>query len=143
MKEYKLKIDGKDYAVSVNGVEENIMNVVVNGKAHKVELESDAERPVSVARPTTVKPSAKETPAAVVPTPSTGAGKALKSPLPGVILDIFVNVGDTVKNGQKVLLLEAMKMENNIDADKDGVIVEINVAKGNSVNEGDTLMVIG
>lgn len=68
---------------------------------------------------------------------------AVKSPLPGVILSVDCKVGDTVKRGQKILVLEAMKMENNINADRDGKIVEIKVNKGDSVLEGADLVVIG
>jgi len=138
MKEYKFKVSGKEYTVSVDNAEENKVDVVVNGKTYAVELEKAPDAPAPVARPTVHRPT--EPAASAVPA---GVGKPLKSPLPGVILDLFVKVGDTVKNGQKVLLLEAMKMENNIDSDKDGKILEIKVAKGDSVNEGDVLLVIG
>jgi len=67
----------------------------------------------------------------------------IKSPLPGTILEIYCKVGDNVAIGQKVLMLEAMKMENNIEADKAGVVKEIKVSKGNAVMEGDVLIVIG
>ena len=81
---------------------------------------------------------------AVVSRPATsGAAGAVKSPLPGVILSVDCKVGDTVKRGQKILVLEAMKMENNINADRDGKIVEIKVNKGDSVLEGADLVVIG
>jgi biotin carboxyl carrier protein len=139
MKEYKFKVNGADYAVSVDSVEENIVNVVVNDTPYKVELENVPAVAAPIAAPPTVQ-SPVETPA---PSAADGSSKPLKSPLPGVILDLFVKVGDTVKNGQKVLLLEAMKMENNIDADRDGTVLEIKVAKGDSVNEGDVLLVIG
>ena len=139
MKEYKFKVDGTDYAVSVESVEENIVNVVVNDTPYKVELE---DMPV-VAAPTAVAPTVQTPAEAAAPTAASGGSKPLKSPLPGVILDFFVKVGDTVKNGQKVVLLEAMKMENNIDSDRDGTVLEIKVAKGDSVNEGDVLLVIG
>ena len=66
----------------------------------------------------------------------------MSTPLPGTILDVFVNVGDQVKSGQTVVLLEAMKMENNIEADTDGTVTSVNVRKGDSVLEGDTLIVI-
>jgi biotin carboxyl carrier protein len=136
MKEYKFKISGKDYTVSVDKVEEHIVNVTVNGSVHRVELEEKVAE-VPVARPVVQRPVAAAT------TTATTNDKPLKSPLPGVILDIFVRTGDPVKQGQKVVLLEAMKMENNIDADKDGVIKEIRVSKGDSVNEGDTILIIG
>ena len=88
--------------------------------------------PIAPTAPTqVVKPTA----------PSTGKS-GVKSPLPGVILDIKVNVGDTVKKGQTIIILEAMKMENNINADKDGKITAINVNKGDSVLEGNDLVII-
>ena len=143
MKEYKFKVSGKDYTVSVNDVEDNIVNVVVNGTAHTVELEKAPEvAPAQVARPTVAQRSVEAADSASAST-SASAGKPLKSPLPGVIIDFLVKEGDTVKSGQKILILEAMKMENNIDADRDGTVLEIKVTKGASVNEGDTLMVIG
>ena len=71
------------------------------------------------------------------------AGTAGKSPLPGVIVDLKVREGDQVNAGQHLLILEAMKMENNIDADRDGIVVELKVNKGDSVLEGDTLLTIG
>jgi len=71
-----------------------------------------------------------------------GAG-SIKSPLPGVILEVFVREGDEVKMGQKLLMLEAMKMENNIEADKAGKVVQILKGKGDSVMEGDVLIIIG
>jgi biotin carboxyl carrier protein len=66
----------------------------------------------------------------------------VKSPLPGVILDIKVKEGDTVKRGQTIIILEAMKMENNINANKDGKVAEIKVNKGDSVLEGTDLVII-
>jgi biotin carboxyl carrier protein len=138
MKEYKFKVSGKDYTVSVDSVEENSINVTVNGTSHRVEMEKQPETPAPVARPVVQRPVAT-----AAPTSASGNEKKLKSPLPGIVLDIFVKVGDTVKNGQKVLLLEAMKMENNIDADRDGVVREIKVSKGDSINEGDVLLIIG
>ena len=74
---------------------------------------------------------------------ATTRGGTIKSPLPGVILELFVKVGDVVKIGQRLLVLEAMKMENNIEADKAGKIVSISKNKGDSVMEGDVLIVIG
>ena len=143
MKEYKFKIEGKDYSVSVDNVEDNVANVVVNGVAHTVEMEKSPE---FTPAPTAPRPTAQRRPAetaTAAPAASASEGKPLKSPLPGVIIDILVKKGDTVKSGQKIILLEAMKMENNIDSDRDGIVLDIKVVKGASVNEGDTLMVIG
>jgi biotin carboxyl carrier protein len=69
-------------------------------------------------------------------------GGTIKSPLPGVILDIFIRKGDRVSIGQKLIVLEAMKMENNINSDKDGIVQQVNFNKGDSVLEGDTLIII-
>ncbi len=153
MKEYKFKINGTDYNVTVEDPEENVVNVVVNGNSHKVELEDmPMVAPAPVVRP---RPVAAATPAVAAATPAAAAsapaaapvaagdGKPLKTPLPGVVLEIYVNVGDTIKAGQKVLMLEAMKMENSIEADKDGVVKAIKVSKGDSVQEGDVLILIG
>ena len=70
-------------------------------------------------------------------------GHAIKTPLPGVIIDVKVNVGDTVAKGQTVVVLEAMKMENNINADRDGKVTDIRVAKGDTVADGAVLVVLG
>ena len=84
-----------------------------------------------------------ETGAPVVTKQPTASKKdGVKSPLPGVILDIKVKEGDTVKRGQTIIILEAMKMENNINANKDGKVAEIKVNKGDSVLEGTDLVII-
>ncbi|WP_294628877.1 biotin/lipoyl-containing protein [uncultured Bacteroides sp.] len=143
MKEYKYKINGNLYNVTIGDIEDNIAHVEVNGTHYKVEMEKKTkEAPVKpVVRPLPNSPAA---PAAPVSKPAAqSSGKSgVKSPLPGVILDIKVNVGDTVKKGQTVIILEAMKMENNINADKDGKVTAINVNKGDSVLEGNDLVII-
>ena len=146
MKEYKYTINGKEYKVTIGEIGGNIANVEVNGQSYKVEMEKKevAEkptvRPVAKPAPAPAKPAAQ--PAAAQPA-AAGSGKGVKSPLPGVILDVKVNVGDEVKKGQTVVILEAMKMENNINADRDGKITAINVKQGDSVLEGTDLVMIG
>ncbi len=145
MKEYKYKINGNLYKVAIGDIEGNIAHVEVNGTHYKVEME-EAPKP----KPTVIKPvvrQASTTPAAPTtqvakPAVASSGKSGVKSPLPGVILDIKVNVGDTVKKGQVVVILEAMKMENNINADRDGKITAINVNKGDSVLEGTDLVII-
>ena len=141
MKEYKYKINGNLYKVTIGDIEDNIAHVEVNGTPYKVEMEKVAKP--APARPV-VRPAAPAAAAAPVVKPAASAsGKSgVKSPLPGVILDIKVNVGDTVKKGQTIIILEAMKMENNINADRDGKITAINVSKGESVLEGNDLVII-
>lgn len=143
MKEYKYKINGNVYKVAIGDIEDNIAHVEVNGTSYKVEMEKapkEAVKPVvrPVARPAAAAPATPVT----KPVAASGGKSGVKSPLPGVILDIKVNVGDTVKKGQVVIILEAMKMENNINADKDGKITAINVNKGDSVLEGTDLVII-
>ena len=146
MKEYKLKINGNDYAVTVNEVDGSMAEVEVNGTPFKVEF----EKPIKKAAAPVAKPMApKATPAGAPevkvtkPAASAGAGNAVTSPLPGVILEVSVKVGDAVKRGQKVMVLEAMKMENVIEATADGTVTAIKVDKGDSVLEGAPLVIIG
>ena len=143
MKEYKYKINGNLYNVVIGDIEDNIAHVEVNGTHYTVEMEKKAK--AEAAKPV-VRPAAKPAPApASTPAPAAkpAAGKSgVKSPLPGVILDIKCNVGDEVKKGQTLIILEAMKMENSINADKDGKITAINVSKGESVLEGTDLVII-
>jgi biotin carboxyl carrier protein len=145
MKEYKYKINGNLYNVVIGDIEENIAHVEVNGTHYTVEMEKKpkaAPAPKPVVRPA-AKPAAAPAAAAPVAKPAaSGAKSGVKSPLPGVILDIKVNVGDEVKKGQTIIILEAMKMENSINADKDGKIAAINVSKGESVLEGTDLIII-
>ena len=144
MKEYKYKINGNLYNVVIGDIEDNIAHVEVNGTHYTVEMEKKpkaaAPAPKPVARPA-AKPAAA-TPAAAPAAKPAAAKSGVKSPLPGVILDIKVNVGDEVKKGQTIIILEAMKMENSINADKDGKIAAINVSKGESVLEGTDLIII-
>ena len=145
MKEYKYKINGNLYNVVIGDIEENIAHVEVNGTHYTVEMEKKpkaAPAPKPVVRPA-AKPAGAPAAAAPVAKPAAGGAKSgVKSPLPGVILDIKVNVGDEVKKGQTLIILEAMKMENSINADKDGKVAAINVSKGESVLEGTDLVII-
>ena len=144
MKEYKYKINGNLYNVVIGDIEDNIAHVEVNGTHYTVEMEKKpkaAPAPKPVARPA-AKPAAAPA-AAPAAKPATGGAKSgVKSPLPGVILDIKVKEGDEVKKGQTIIIIEAMKMENSINADKDGKVTAINVSKGESVLEGTDLVII-
>jgi biotin carboxyl carrier protein len=144
MKHYRFKINGNRYEVDVNSVEGDIATVTVNGIEYQVELENT---------PVNQEDTLYATPAAAIPrTPSSpeeyhkpvaAGGKAVTSPLPGVIIDIKVNIGDKVKAGQEVAVLEAMKMENSIEADMEGTVTAIHVNKGDSILEGDPIVTIG
>ncbi len=144
MKTYKFKINGNGYEVAINSVEGQTASVTVNGTPYTVELEEAPAAPAQAvpvqAAPVAAAPAA----AAAAPAPAaSGAGKPVTSPLPGVIIAIKVNVGDVVKAGQEVAVLEAMKMENSIEATHDGTVTAINVAKGDSVLEGAPIVTIG
>ena len=137
MKEYKYKINGNEYSVAIIDLEGNTAAVEVNGVSYKVDILTEGFT-AAPAHPA-AKPAAAPAPA---PAPA-GKGTAVQSPLPGVILDIKVAVGDTVKAGQTVAILEAMKMENSINAECDGVITAIKVAKGDNILEGSDIVIIG
>ena len=142
MKEYKYKINGNEYAVCINEVNETTANVTVNGEEFKVEWEKPKEeKPVVKVQPAAAKPAPQPAPAAAAPA-AVAQGYAIKTPLPGVIIDVKVNVGDMVKKGDTVVVLEAMKMENNINADREGKVVAIQAAKGDTVADGAVLVVL-
>ena len=144
MKEYKYKINGNEYNVAVEELEGNKANVTVNGKSYQVELDRPAKPAVSkpVARPAATPAAAPAAAPAPKAAPTAG-GAGIKAPLPGVILDIKVKVGDVVSKGQTVAILEAMKMENNINADREGTVASINVEKGQSIAEGTDIITLG
>lgn len=142
MKEYKYTIDGNKYEVAINEVNDTTAKVTVNGTDYTVEWEKPVEeKPVVKVQPVAAKPAAPATPVAK-PAAAPVSGNAIKTPLPGVIIDVKVAVGDVVKKGQTVVVLEAMKMENNINADRDGKVVAIQVAKGDTVADGAALVVL-
>ena len=139
MKEFKYTIDGKEYKVQIEGVEGNIASVNVNGEAYKVEMEQEAEpekKKVVLGQPAAAS-NTETTPVANV-----NAANAVKAPLPGTITSIEVAVGQEVKAGDTVVVLEAMKMQNNIEAEKDGKVTAICVKPGQAVLEEDALVVI-
>lgn len=149
MKEYSFKINGKQYDVTVESVEGKNAQVVVNGAAYSVEIEKGAaEAPAAapVAAPAQQAAPAQTAPAPVAaPAPAAkpaGPGTKVESPLPGVIIEVSVKEGQAVKMGQKVAVLEAMKMENEIAATADGTVTAIHVAKGDSVLEGAPIVTI-
>ena len=143
MKNYKLKINGNSYSVDINNVEGQIIELEVNGTPYKIEVDKEIKQSKTpkLVRKEAV-PSTDSTPSTVKTTSSSKIG-SIKAPLPGTILDVYVNVGDHIKTGQKLMLLEAMKMENQIDSDMDGIVKEVKVRKGDVIMEGDVLVTIG
>lgn len=142
MKEYKYTINGTKYEVAVGDIEENIVTVTVNGEDYKVEMEKQAEPEKK--KPVLGKPAAASDSSEAPATEKASVNKnnAIKAPLPGVITDIKVAVGDQVNAGDTVVVLEAMKMANNLQAEKAGTVTAVCVKIGESVMEDDALVVI-
>ncbi len=140
MKKYKFTINGTNYAVEVNSVEDQTIELNVNGTPYTVLVDKEIKQTKTPKLVRSVAVPSTDQAAQVTPQVKTGT---IKSPLPGTILDIFVKPGDKVTIGQRILLLEAMKMENNIESDKAGTVTEIKISKGSAVMEGDVLIVIG
>lgn len=139
----KYTINGTEYNVAVNSVTFDSAEVVVNGVTYQVKIEnSRGTDSVSMS----AEPQISEVPVkADVPdtVAATGVGRAVNSPLPGVIVGIKVKVGDKIKAGQVVAILEAMKMENEIQSEYDGTVTSINVSQGDSVLEGAPIVMVG
>lgn len=139
MKSFKFKINGKDYNVAVEDSDSNIINVNVNGSDYSVEMEKEVQK----AAPVRKKPVVA-TPKPVATASPTGgnSAKSVRAPLPGNVLNINVKKGDSVKSGDVVIIMEAMKMENNVIAEQDGVVTDIPVRLGQSVMQNDVLIEI-
>ena len=141
MKKFKFTISGKQYEVVVQSFENDKAQVVVNGTQYEVDVEREKEEAKPVIAP---RPKAAPAPAAAsAPAAGDANGTKAVAPLPGTIMQIFVNVGDEVKRGDKILMYEAMKMENNFLAEVDGVIKDIKVKVGDNVLQGAVLAIIG
>ncbi|MBO7575823.1 MAG: biotin/lipoyl-binding protein [Bacteroidales bacterium] len=148
MKAYKFKIGGNQYDVTVNGIEGKLADVTVNGVNYQVELENEVSPAASALAPASVSgPQAIPLEGAQgvkAPTANNAVGgKKIGSPLPGVIISVDVKEGQAVKRGQKVAVIEAMKMENEILAECDGTITAVHVKQGDSVLEGADIVTIG
>ena len=154
---YQYTVKGVDYEVEIQDIEGNIANVTVNGipfevemkqpvKAGKQKVKLSEERRAEESEERRVKSEESNSSSASVAStssaPTAGAGKPVVAPLPGTINEIKVKVGDKVNAGDTVVILEAMKMQNNIEAETSGTITSINVNKGDAVMEGDTLVTI-
>lgn len=141
MKEYKFKINGKDYAVKIGEAEGKNLTVNVNGADYQVELEN-APVAAPAAAPVAAAPAAAAAAPAAAPK-AAGAGTTIKSPLPGIIISVDVKEGQAVGRGQKLAVIEAMKMENDILSEVDGTVTAIHTRKGDSVLEGADIVTIG
>ena len=163
MKTYKYKVQGVDYEVEITEVEGKIARVNVNGIPFEIEMQKPinaAKHPVLAATKRSAAPVAEASTAQSAPTaqpaaapvakpqpttaaPAVGAGTAVKAPLPGTINAINVKVGDKVGVGDVVIVLEAMKMQNNIEAESAGTVTSVLVNQGDTVMEGAVMLTIG
>ena len=143
MKKQKYTINGVEYEVNIVDIGGNVAQVEVNGTQYEVGF---AQEVAPKSKPTVQAPKAAETePAAMrAPRSASGAGAGtVCSPLPGTVMKVLVKPGDTVAEGQTLLVLEAMKMENNVDAPRAGKVSTVAVQAGDAIMEGDVLLTIG
>lgn len=138
MKNFSFKIGGNKYNVDILKIEGKIIEIEVNGTQYTVELEKEVEQPKQpiyvkqeVLQPTTKEKKISKTLSSIT---------QIKSPLPGIILKILVKEGDIVKEGDLVVIIEAMKMENKIMSDKSGKVKAIKIKEGDNVLENDVLI---
>ena len=146
MDNYQYKVNGVDYEVEIQEIEGTTAKVSVNGKAFEVELSEPVKatpKPAKVvAAPKAAAPAASPAPASK-PAAVAGEGAKVTAPLPGTITEVKVAVGQAVKAGETVIILEAMKMQNNIEAETSGTVTSVLVGQGDAVMEGATLITIG
>ena len=144
-KKLQVKVNGKPFDVAIDDLTGSVVNVNVNGKSYEVEFE---ETGAPVAAPV-VKPVQSAAPAAAparaaapvaAPSAPVAAGEAVTAPMPGVILDLAVKVGDKVTVGQQVCALEAMKMKNIIRSQREGTVASVDVSDGQRVAFGAVII---
>jgi len=150
MKEIKLEINGKEYTVTIEEFGSEEAQIKVNDKTFKVglidlgeEIVTESVKPVQHLQETSVSTAlpAEKKPKTSPDRSSTGGNEVL-APLPGLILNVIVNTGDKVTEGQRIMVMEAMKMENDVNSPRDGVVKSISVKNGDNISEGEVLAVI-
>ena len=136
MKSYKFKVNENGYTVNIKSQEDNVINLEVNGTSYAVVMEQDIKKTKT---PTLVRAASKRPTEPLKVNPKSQKTKIV-APIPGVVLSIDVKIGDTLKVGDRMLVLEAMKMENNIVCEKAGTITALNISVGQQVLQ-DELMI--
>lgn len=140
MKKYKFTINGNIYSVSIKGMEDNLMDVEINGTPYAVELDQEVKQAKTpkLVRAKVPQPTKEQQ---TIPQKHV-AGLPVRAPLPGTVIELKVRVGDTVQRGDLLLLMEAMKMENQIMAEQAGTIKSIDVQAGQSVLQDQVIMIM-
>jgi len=144
MRKYKFSINGNPYGVTIKQMTDDAAVVEVNGMEYDVSI---IEEPIQRKTPQLVRAKAvydtEKRPIQTKAAQRPAAAGAIKAPLPGLILKVDIKEGDEVKTGQVLMKMEAMKMENNIQSNRDGKVLKVHVKQGDSVLEGDVLVEIG
>jgi len=138
MTKFRYVINGNEYEVSVDSFEGNVASLTVNGVSYEVEVKRE-KKVTRIERPKVATGTGPQ-PARTRPEAKPGD---VKAPLPGVVKQVLVKEGEGVKNGQCLMILEAMKMDNEIYAPQDGTVLKLHVAAGQSVLEGELLATVG
>ncbi len=139
MKNFRFTINGNDYAVDVIAMEDNIAQLEVNGTPYEVEVHKKIRTSKT---PRVIPPPEKAPSKPTIDKRESGEAHPITAPLPGNIIEIKVNPGDIIEKGQLLMVMEAMKMENKVTADRKGVIEHISVKVGDTVLQGDELVKI-
>ena len=139
MKSYKFKVNENGYTVNIKSHEDNIINLEVNGTSYAVVMKEEIKKTKT---PTLVR-AASQRPAEPLKVNPSSSKSTIIAPIPGVILSLDVKVGDTIKVGDRLLVLEAMKMENNIVCEKAGTITAIKVSVGQQVLQNEVMIELG
>lgn len=137
MKHFKFVINGNQYEIEIRDFSNNVAELEVNGTPFRVQVEHQS---APTKTPKMTRPAPKAAPAAVKAPIAGGPVTPVISPLPGTILQIAVKPGDSVQKGDKLFVMEAMKMENNIQAERDGFVKAVLVAVGDNVLQGDVII---
>ena len=142
MRKYQLKLNDKDYQVHLRDLSAEEATLEINGKEYQVAISAVSEvLPEGAASSCAPAPVAAPASVARAKSGDAVAGSVL-APIPGSIMEVYVQVGDKVRAGQPLFKMEAMKMENEINARLDGTLSSVSISAGDTVNQGDELMVI-
>lgn len=139
MKKFDFTIRGNKYEVEITNIENNIAQIEVNGTNYNVEINREVQKSKT---PTLIRKEVRSERSDSKIKKTVGATSLIKSPLPGSIIKVVVNIGDSVKKGDTLLIMEAMKMENNVLAERDCTITAIKIKEGDTVLQNDALIEI-